>query len=524
MDNSKFKPLFLEETYEHLSGIEKGLLALEKDPSNSTIVDSLFRHYHSIKGMCGSMGYEMMQKIAHVQEDLLDPMRGKDAPPPSSEIISTLLECLDVLKAMTRKVEEDRPHDIEGVDIELLIKRVKELSSVREGESAPAKVPTSSPGGTEEAGARKEPVAGEPGGGTERGAAREPLKVPGPQNLELSSVMKVESKVFDRLLHVTGDQLSILSSIQVFAEKSQSIEFREAVHELGKTISVLHTNILSARMLPFRDLTQNLSRIVRDLSKRREKAVDLNIEGGEISLDKSTLEKMGDPLVQIIKNAVDHGIEGPDERQSAGKNERGTITVRAFEKKELVVIEVEDDGRGIDCEKLRQKAVSLGMPKELIGAMGDEEALMLVCRPGLSLSDSVTYASGRGVGMDVVKESVEGISGFLHIKSEVGKGTRIVMEFLRSASIRKVLLVSVCDELFSLPAAKIEKVLDIKAGDIKDGTVGYNDMSVPYRTLSGLLGLDASTEAGKDTVAVLVEGGGGNGSLVALGVADFGDE
>jgi two-component system chemotaxis sensor kinase CheA len=298
------------------------------------------------------------------------------------------------------------------------------------------------------------------------------------------------------------------------------------VHELEKSIAVLQTNILSARMLPFNDLTQNLTRIVRDLSKKRGKAVDLEIEGGDISLDKSKLEKMGDPLVHIIRNAVDHGIELPEERKKAGKAERGSIKVRAYEKKELVVIEVEDDGCGIDCEKLRRKAVSLGMPEGLVKSMTDKEALMLVCRPGLTLSDSVTYVSGRGVGMDVVKDSVESLSGFLTIESEVGSGTRVTMELLRSASIRKVLLVTVAEELFSLPATNIEKVVEIGPGDIEDGTFGYQDKKVPYLPLSSALGLAAPPRAVDKSVAVLVRETGANGTadLVALGVDDFIDE
>jgi two-component system chemotaxis sensor kinase CheA len=500
MDSSKYKALFLQETYEHLSGIEKGLLSLEKNPGNKETVDDLFRHYHSIKGISASMGYETMQRLAHVQEDLLDAIRKTSEALPSPEMISTLLECLDLLKDMTQRIEEDRPID---TDIGPLIKRIKESTSRASGEFPARSLPPEPPG------------------------------VP---KLRLSNIMKVEGRVFDDLLSITGDLLTILSGLRALSGNSRSIELREGVHTLGKTIEELHTNILSARMLPFSDLTQNLPRIVRDISKKRANVVELNIEGGDISLDRSILEKMGDPLVHIIRNAVDHGIEPPVERKKADKPEKGSISVRAYGRKEMVSIEVADDGRGIDCEKLRQKAVSLGMPEESVRAMTDKETLKLICRPALSLADSVTEVSGRGVGMDVVKDAIEGLGGSLEIESTPGKGTTIIMKLPRTASIMKVLLVSVSEELFSLPVSKIEKVMEVKRGVLRDGTIRYHDKEIPVLHLAAALGLKPSVKELKTPVVVLVHVQGGPGQdspgqdspgpngLVGLGVDGFLDE
>jgi two-component system chemotaxis sensor kinase CheA len=265
MYSSKYKSLFLQETYEHLSGIEKGLLTLEKTPGEESIVDKLFRHYHSIKGMCASMGYNTMKRLTHAQEGILDGIRQTKGAVASQEMISVLLECLDVLKEMTKRIEEDRPHDI---DIEPL--------------------------------------------------------TPSGAGLKLSSIMKVEGRVFDELLNLTGELLTVFSGLRAMAAQSRSIELKEEVYSLGKTIEALRTNILTSRMLPFQDLTQNLPRIVRDISRKNGKRIELKIEGSEISLDRSILEKMGDPLVHIIRNAVDHGIEDVDERKKAGKPDVGT--------------------------------------------------------------------------------------------------------------------------------------------------------------------------------------------------------
>jgi two-component system chemotaxis sensor kinase CheA len=502
MNSSNYKALFLQETHEHLSGIEKGLLSLEKNPGSKETVDNLFRHYHSIKGMCSSMGYETMQRLAHIQEDLLDGMRKKPGVHPSPEMISTLFECLDRLKDMTQGIEEDRTTDMDKADIEPLIKKIKQSTAVARAESETPSKPI-------------------------------PPELPGVPKLKLSNIMKVEGKVFDDLLNVTGDLLTILSSLRLFAGSSRSIELKEGVHTLGKTIEALHTNILSARMLPFSDLTQNLPRIVRDISKKGAKVVELDIEGGDISLDRSILEKMGDPLIHIIRNAVDHGIEPPVERTNAGKPEKGSISVRAFRRKEMAVIEVADDGRGIDCEKVRHKAVSLGMPEERIRAMPDKEALKIICLPGLSLAHSVTEVSGRGVGMDVVKDTIAGLGGSIEIESSPGRGTKIIMEFPRSASIMKVLLVSVTDELFSLPVSKIEKVIEVKGDEVRRGTIMYHDNEIPVLPLGSALGLKpAASESGTPVVVIVhvpkgqpgEEAGSAPDGLVGLGVDGFVDE
>jgi two-component system chemotaxis sensor kinase CheA len=261
------------------------------------------------------MGYNTMKRLTHAQEGILDGIRQTKDAVASQEMISVLLECLDVLKEMTQRIEEDRPHDI---DIEPLIKRLNQSTGGPEKDK------------TQRAG---------------YDSPEKPLKplTPSGAGLKLSSIMKVEGRVFDELLNLTGELLTVFSGLRAMAAQSRSIELKEEVYSLGKTIEALRTNILTSRMLPFQDLTQNLPRIVRDISRKNGKRIELKIEGSEISLDRSILEKMGDPLVHIIRNAVDHGIEDVDERKKAGKPDVGTIAVKVSGRKERVVIEVEDD-------------------------------------------------------------------------------------------------------------------------------------------------------------------------------------
>ncbi len=469
MDTSKYKALYLHETHEHLSGIEKGLLLLEKEPGNSVAVDSLFRHYHSIKGMSASMGYEPLTRLAHAQEDLLDRARSKKTVP-SPETVSTLLECLDALRALVGKVEGDEPLN---TDISPFLDKIKTARD------AGATCPT---------------------------AAAGHATTPAPEGagvLKISDIMKVEGRVFDDLLATVGDLFMSLSTFKSLTHGVRSIEFKDGVHALGKSINSIYYNILSARMLPVEDLTEGLPRVVRDISRKSGKEVELKIEGAELRLDRSILEGLGSPLVHIIRNAVDHGIEPRDGRLSAGKPASGAISVRAYAEKDRAVIEVSDDGGGIDLDRLKAKAVAKGVPPERIASMSGKEALMLVCVPGLSTSDGVTETSGRGVGMDVVKETIEGLGGSLAIESERGKGTKIIMKLPRTSSIVKSLLVSAGAEQFLIPMSRIIRAMEVDTSSVAGGTLDMGGAGIPVIGLGSALGIRRRHENRLSTVILV---------------------
>lgn len=494
MDTSKYKAIFLQETYDHLTKIEKRLLALDEHPSDKSIIDALFRHYHSIKGMCASMGFEVMQKFSHAQEELLDKYRGSSAAVPSPKTISILLQCLDVLKEMTGRVEEDLPIEIEIAPYLKMLQSSASNASTGGADARPSAAPVTQ--------RRPEATAASP-------------------ELKLAKTMKVDGKVFDDLLKITGELLTSYSGIKTIAGASRSIELREGAHVLGKSIKELHEKILSARMLPFSDLTMGLPRIVHDLSKDSGKLVDLVVKGGEIRLDRAILEGMGDPLVHIIRNSVDHGAETPEQRRSVGKPPRATVTIEASAVKDHVVIEVRDDGRGIDLNKLRQKAVSSGFDQKAIDSISNKETLMLICHPGLSLAEKVTEVSGRGVGMNVVKVTVEALSGSLQIESTLGLGTKFVMRLPRTSSIIRVLLVTVGEDIFSIPMSKIEKILEVAKTETTGNTVRYRDGEIPLIGLKNVLGVESSNRGseewltagqrlrsnGESTTVIIVKGG-----------------
>lgn len=500
MDTSKYKALYLQETGEHLSGVEQGLLALEKNPDDTKTIDDLFRHYHSIKGMSASMGYEPIQKLSHRQEDLLDKVRLKQLPL-TDYMLSALLVCLDGLKHLVRMVEEDKPPEM---DIQPLLVKIQDAIDGKGPEQT-----------------------GRAAGQSDRAAVQITTDDAAPDEssgLKLSHVMKVDSSVFDDLLANLGDLFMALSTFKRLSNDSRSIELKDGVHMLGKSINTLHSNILGARMLPVEDLTSALPRVVRDIAKKNGKEVELRSEGTDISLDRAILEGLSAPLVHIIRNAVDHGIESPHEREAAGKPRAGEITIRAFGRKDRAVIEVVDDGRGIDVTKIRSKAISHGMDERKVRAMTDREALMLVCLPGVSSADTVTDTSGRGVGMDVVKDAVEGLGGSLEIDSTPGKGTRLTMELPRTTSIIKALLIAVCGEPFLLPLSRIEKVMEVEAFHLYGATYNTNGMEVPIIPLGRLMGMDEGPERATYTLVIVESGAGGSKDLIAFKVDDFGAE
>lgn len=472
MDTSKYKTLYLQEVSGHLSGIESGLLALEKNPSDSSAIDQLFRFYHSIKGMSASMGYLPIMKLAHAQEDLLSTMRS-GALQASAALISALLQSLDAMKKLVSAVEQGAPLDL---DILPYIDWLKGLSS---GAAPPAQA------------------------GGEKGA-------PGNAHvLRLSSTMRVEAGVFDELLSAVGGLYMGLTGFKDISKSARSIALKDAVHGLETTANRLYAGVLSARMLPVSQLIEGLPRIVRDIASKSQKQVELKIEDTGISLDRTILEGLGSPLVHIVRNAVDHGIEPPDERKRLGKPALGSITLSVYNEKNRVAVVISDNGRGIDRRQVLAKAAQKGIPAERLMSLTDKEVLSLICLPGLSTKEGVSETSGRGVGMDAVKSAIEALGGSFDIESESGKGTKITLDLPRTTSIIKALSVRVSDEMFLLPLSGVLKVVEADAKAASGASFAFEGVSIPLMPLASAVGLE---ETGRREIYTVVVAGTGNHS------------
>lgn len=451
------------------------------------------------------MGYEPIQKLAHLQEDLLDRMR-QNRLSPGPAITAVLFPCLDGLKALIKQVEDNVALDTDIAHFAAMIKQIIE--------APPTPIPA-------EAAPNAVSVEVKPG----------PLASSAPieQELQLSHVMKVEGKVFDGLLATVGDLVMALSSFKLVSHTNRSVEFKEGIYRLGKHINTLHHSILSARMLPIEDLTEGLPRLVRDMSVKSGKEINLRIEGADLRLDRTTLEGLGGPLVHIIRNCVDHGIESVDERISLGKTRAGSITIKAYRKKDKVVIEISDDGRGINVAKIKEKAGAAGFPAEKLSAMSDKEALMLVCIPGVTSAERVTDTSGRGVGMDVVKGVVERIGGSLSISSSLGAGVRLSLVLPITTSIIKALTVNEGEEQYLIALSRIDRVVEVHKDDISDGWYSYADTRIPVLPLGKTLGLQNPVELAYYSliivrVASALDDSGVNDEIVAIRVDKFTEE
>lgn len=487
MDTSQYKTLFLQETEEHLKGVSEELLKLENEPHSLSGVDNLFRHFHSIKGMSASMGYQAMAGFSHQLEDLLDAVRKKKLPL-TQEIIDVILSGTDTLQTFTGLIAEDKPI---AIDTSPILSRITAILTEEKPQSEAALRPQ---------------AAAAPGIQTDAAPAAK---------LGLPTTMKVDSKVFDNFMEFVGELFTIRSRMNEIAANSFSVEFQETTHQLGRVIEDLYYSVITARMIPFEDLTQNLPRLLRDMCKKNGKNAELIVNGNNVKLDRAVLERITDPLVHIIRNAADHGIETPEERAGQGKPAKGRITLSVARQRDNIIIEITDDGKGIDINKVKEKALQSGIPEEKIKGMADKDTLMLICLPGLSLAKEITETSGRGVGMDVVKANVEAMGGRLDISSVINKGTKIILELPVTISIIKVLLVSLGAELFAFPISKVLKVLDVNKADIKEGRdkspdrnirgqayFVYNDTETPVVDLRGILSVPYLVE--KDPVSVVL--------------------
>jgi len=472
MDNSKYKALFIKEAMEQIASTESGLLLLESSNGTAKTIDTIFRGFHSIKGMSASMGYDDIMKMSHALEDMLGVYRTKKSLP-TGEAITRFLKGVDFLKKMVQAIsdESETTLDVRGFIASLKGAGTNDIISDDARDDAEAQVES-----------------------------------PGTQSLDLPKSISVEGSLFDNLLAVVGEILSIRSGLVEHNDGASAMELGEDIHRLGAALEMLNTMIMEARMLPVSDLTHNLPRMVRDMSRECGKEVELSVSGREIKLDKLVLEKMGDPLIHLVRNAIDHGIESQKERQANGKPPKGRLSISVRRRQENVVMEVRDDGRGINTASLRAKALKMGVSPDRIEGMSKKELLLMTCLPGLSLAREVTEISGRGVGMDIVKERVESIGGSMEMDSTEGKGTVVRTYLPLSVSIIKALMIHSGKEIFAIPITPIIRIVEVESSRLHQSeppVVMHNGNPVEVKLLAELLGMGSSNGGGLRRVVVV---------------------
>jgi two-component system chemotaxis sensor kinase CheA len=488
IDMSKYLGLFVQEATEHLEAFGQDLVRLEREGHQKDVVDALFRHAHSVKGMSASMGFTALTNLAHRAEDLVDRIRCRpEALTP--ELVDVLLATGDRLAEGVRRAGEGLPAP-EAADLEEQLARAIEAAG---GEPRPAPPP-----------ARPE---------------AKPLALPG----ATPATVRIRTELLDGFLEAVGELILATSRLRELGRSLPDRErpaVEEGVDALARIVKELQGQVMAVRMTPVSLVTDPLPRAARDLARQLGRDLEVTVEGADIELDRSILEALRDPLLHLWRNAVDHGIEPPEERVAAGKPPRGLLALRVRRERDRVVVEIEDDGRGMEPDRLRAAAVRRGLlAADAARALSTRDALQLAFLPGLSTARTISDLSGRGVGLDAAKRQVEAVGGTIDLTSTPGRGTCFVLRLPLTIAVVPLLLVGVGDELFGLPIAKVLGAVEAGPADLVPDaglpTLRHGGRSVPVYRLASLLDLPASGGAAVRP-HVVVEGDGSH--LVALGV------
>jgi two-component system chemotaxis sensor kinase CheA len=498
VDLAKYRAIFVEEAAENFAEMSRALLALEKNPAHVESIDTVFRMAHSVKGMAASLDYTQIADLAHRVEDRVHRIRDRGRVLPGEEI-ALIFRGLEALEAMVESVKQGA--EPPGAEAELLTA----LRTVAQGEEpqAPAAAPA--------------PAASSAAGRADGAPARAAGAAPGP-----APTVRVQAGVLDRFLSTVGEVILCTSQVRSAAEAGEGGEgrFEAGLDRMERVVGELQRRALDLRTTPLQRIVEPLPRAAREIARRSGKQVDVEIRGAELELDRSILDRLSDPLVHLVRNAVDHGIEPPREREARGKPPLGRIAIEARREKGHVCIEVRDDGGGIDLERLRARAVESGiLHPDLASDLTPSQTAALVFQPGLSTAEAVTDISGRGVGMDAVRSTVEALGGSVEIETQRGQGTLTRLRVPITAAVQRVLLVQVGGETVALPVAKIERILELPESAIErsgdDSFAMVADELVPVVDLARHLRIEAGPRQGPQGL-VLAEV---RGERVALGAA-----
>jgi len=336
------------------------------------------------------------------------------------------------------------------------------------------------------------------------------------------TMMRVDTRLLDDLMDQVGELMTANGSLVEVSHTIDSPPLHESTGRVEGLIKVLQQHAMKLRMMPLEMIADRFPRAVRDLAKKRDKEVHFEVVGKETELDRAILEELPDPILHILRNAIDHGIEPAEERVRKGKPPVGTIRLEAGKERESVVIRVTDDGRGIDPAVLRRVAAERGVAaREQLEAMPDSEVLMLITLPGFSTAKEVTDVSGRGVGMDVVRGAIESLRGTLFIDSVIDRGTTFTLKLPLTLVVVAVLLVAVGDELYALPVSAVEQILEIGSDEIQHAqgqdVIARDGALLPLLSLRQLLGAPALPPTATRLVVVCEM----RGRLVGLAVDRF---
>lgn len=560
---------FLVEAFELIDQIDQDLVELEANPDDLDLLNRIFRVAHTVKGSSSFLNFDVLTRLTHHMEDVLNKARRAELRI-TAEVMDVVLESIDMMKALLHGIRDHGNDTDVGIEIDDICERLTAVSNGDEiplsGEAAPSSTleskvpaPESTPEPEEDVDVselsddeveaeierllkqRKEEdrqrkaakKAQEP---NKTPKEEKPKPAPAPKKAPplkaagdsagapakkssggVEQTIRVEVKRLDDLMNLIGELVlgknRLIKIYDDVEERYEGEQFLEELNQVVSSISIVTTDlqiaVMKTRMLPIAKVFNKFPRMVRDLSRELGKSIDLEITGEETELDKSIVEEIGDPLVHIIRNSCDHGIEDPSVRATTTKPEKGLIELKAYNEGNHIVIEITDDGKGLDADTLRMKAMEKGLITEReADAMSDKEAFNLIFKPGFSMAKQVTNISGRGVGMDVVRTNIEKLNGIIDIDSEPGRGTIMKLKIPLTLAIIQSLLVGAQEEYYAVPLASVLETVRVPIENIYTiegkNVLRLRDEVLSLVRLSDVFGVKQVFEGGDMTYVVVI--------------------
>jgi two-component system, chemotaxis family, sensor kinase CheA len=470
LDIDRLRSVFQQEADETLSAMEEALLRLEEQPDQAAPLNDVFRHAHTIKGGAAMIGANELAAYAHSVEDALDLMR-EGALEVTSERITVLLQIVDSMRGMLAAEVNTGATHIRAMDSALVERLV--AGAVTEGRVARA--------------------SGEPATADDAGAAK-PTR---------SGSLRVNMQKLDALLNLSGE-IAVARALMASDTEQQRDRRGSAGEEMDRLLAELHEQVMEMRLVPLGPMFRQHSRTVRDIASAQGKLVRLVIEGEDVEVDASIVEQLRDPVTHLVRNAVDHGIEFVAARRDLRKDPCATVVLHARHERGVVIVEVRDDGQGLNRARILDKARQRGLVSD-DATLTDSQVFNLAMLPGFSTAERITEVSGRGVGMDIVKRNVEAVRGTVEITSQPGAGTTVRMRLPLTVAIIDGFVVGVGDERYVIPLDIVTECLTLPEGDTgsADGVLWLRGDAVPYVRLRHLLGARGAQRGERESVVVV---------------------
>jgi two-component system, chemotaxis family, sensor kinase CheA len=526
---------FVTETNESLDVVDVELVRFEQDPSNATIINNVFRLVHTIKGTCGFLGLPRLEALAHAAEALMG--RFRDGVPATTDAVTLILASIDRIKQILESLENEQ-REPDGADDDL-ISGLTHMAASLDPKKQQAAPPQQTVGTLIEQVLERPLLPGEDSlDDLERAFRATPVDAPVRRVKPVladnarddaerngNQSIRVSVDTLEKLMTMVSELVLTRNQLLEIGRRHEESEFKTPLQRLSNVTAELQEGVMKTRMQPIGNAWQKLPRIVRDLSQELGKHIDLEMQGAETELDRQVLDLIKDPLTHMLRNSADHGLETPEERRAAGKPERGRIRLSAWHEGGFIVIQIADDGRGLNTERIKAKAVAQGLATEPeLEKLTEQQIHKFIFTPGFSTAVEITNISGRGVGMDVVRSNIDQIGGTIDVRSVPGVGVSFTVKIPLTLAIVSALIVESAGDRFAIPQLAVVELVRAHGGSehrierIKDTAVlRLRDKLLPVARLSRLLGIAPSapesveqgfivvTQVGTQTFGIVVD-------------------